>query len=203
MDMTIEDDAWEKYAADAAYGEKDYDYDEAMDALREEAIADFQKERLRSYYEEHPEVAQPAIDRLEEAQALFDAGFISASLVFAISATEHMLKYTLFRPIIYGLVHDEFAAELVARVEVRLDNLPKLLFPIIAKIAKVDLSTYRRHDQPITLWDEFKRLQVIRNGVLHHGKSVEQGDASTALAVGDAMLTDVVRQVMSAVARSE
>ncbi len=200
--MTIKDDAWETAFDKAAFDDDyaDYAEDAAMDALREQTIAEFQQERLGSYYTEHPEVAQPAIDRLNEAQALFDAGFISASLVFAISAVEHMLKYTLLRPIIYGLVHSEFAAELIADVEVRLATLPKLLFPIIAKIAKVDLSTYRRHDQPITLWDEFKRLQVIRNGVLHQGKSVEQGDASTALAVGDAMLTDVVRHVMSAVA---
>jgi len=195
------DDAWEKYAADAAY--EKYAMGEALDALHAEAIAEFQQERLSSYYTEHPEVAQPAIDRLKEAQALFDAGFVSASLVFAISAAEHMLTYTLLRPIIYGLVHDEFAAELVARVEVRLDDLPKLLFPIIAKIAKVDLSTYRRHDQRSTLWAEFRRLQVIRNGVVHRAKNVEQEDASTALAVAGAMLTDVVEPVMSAVAPSE
>ena len=197
----MDDDAWEKYAADAAY--EKYAMGEALDALHAEAIAEFQQERLSSYYTEHPEVAQPAIDRLKEAQALFDAGFVSASLVFAISAAEHMLTYTLLRPIIYGLVHDEFAAELVARVEVRLDDLPKLLFPIIAKIAKVDLSTYRRHDQRSTLWAEFRRLQVIRNGVVHRAKNVEQEDASTALAVAGAMLTDVVEPVMSAVAPSE
>jgi len=195
------DDAWEKYAADADW--EQYAADAALDALHAEAIAEFQQERLSSYYTEHPEVAQPAIDRLKEAQALFDAGFVSASLVFAISAAEHMLTYTLLRPIIYGLVHDEFAAELVARVEVRLDDLPKLLFPIIAKIAKVDLSTYRRHDQRSTLWAEFRRLQVIRNGVVHRAKNVEQEDASTALAVAGAMLTDVVEPVMSAVAPSE
>ena len=197
----MDDDAWEKYAADAAY--EKYAMGEALDALHAEAIAEFQQERLSSYYTEHPEVAQPAIDRLKEAQALFDAGFVSASLVFAISAAEQMLMDTLLRPIIYGLVHNEFAAELVARVEVRLDDLPKLLFPIIAKIAKVDLSTYRRHDQRSTLWAEFRRLQVIRNGVVHRAKNVEQEDASTALAVAGAMLTDVVEPVMSAVAPSE
>jgi len=197
----MDDDAWEKYAADAAY--EKYAMGEALDALHAEAIAEFQQERLSSYYTEHPEVAQPAIDRLKEAQALFDAGFVSASLVFAFSAAEHMLRYTLLRPIIYGLVHSEFAAELVADVWIRLDDLPKLLFPIIAEIANVDLSTYCRDDEPITLWDEFKRLQVIRNGVVHRAKRVEKGDASTALAVGRAMLTDVVAPVMSAVAPSE
>jgi len=195
------DDDYDSYARDEAYA--DYAAEAALDELREQAIAEFQQERLSSYYTEHPEVAQPAIDRLKEAQALFDAGFVSASLVFAISAAEQMLMDTLLRPIIYGLVHNEFAAELVARVEVRLDKLPKLLFPIIAEIAKVDLSTYCRHDQPNTLWAEFNRLRDIRNGVLHRGKSVEQGDASTALAVGRAMLTDVVVHVMSAVAPSE
>jgi hypothetical protein len=196
------DDAWESAFDKAAFDDDyaDYAEDEALGELRAEAIAEFQQERLSSYYTEHPEVAQPAIDRLKEAQALFDAGFVSASLVFAISAAEHMLTYTLLRPIIYGLVHDEFAAELVARVEVRLGDLPKLLFPIIAKIAKVDLSTYRRHDQRSTLWQEFRRLQEIRHGVLHRGKNVGQEDASAALAVSRGMFTDVVEPVMSAVA---
>jgi len=192
MGFTIEDAIYEMHAVD-----------EALDELRASAIAEFKQERLRSYYTKHPKVAQAAIDTLKEAQALFDAGFIPASLVFAISAAEQMLMDTLLRPIIHGLVHSEFAAELIAGAYVRLDHLPKLLFPIIAKTANVDLSTYSRHDQPITLWNEYKRLREIRNGVLHHGKRVEQGDASTALAVGRAMWTDVVEHVMSAVAPSE
>lgn len=196
MSYTIED-----AAADAAYEE--HAWAEAMDELRAEAIAEFQQERLSSYYTEHPGVAQRAIDTLEEAQALFDAGFIPASLVFAIGAAEQALKNTLLRPILYGLVHSEFAAELVASLDVRLDHLPKLLFPIIAETANVDLSTYCRSDQPMTLWDEFTRLRRIRNGVLHRGERAEPGDASTALAVARAMLSDVSARVMSAVAPSE
>ena len=192
MGMTIEDAAYEAYAAE-----------EALDELRAEAIADFQQERLRSYYAEHPEVAQAAIDTLEEAQALFDAGFIRASLVSSISAAEQALMNTLLRPILYGLVHSESAATLVAGLYVRLDHLPKFLFPIVAESANVDLSTYCRHDQPITLWDEFRRLQRIRHGVLHRGERADPGDASTALAVAGAMLTDVLPRVMSAVAPSE
>jgi hypothetical protein len=174
-----------------------------MDELRAEAIAEFQQERLSSYYTEHPEVAQRAINTLKEAQALFDAGFIPASLVFAVSATEQALKNILLQPILYGVVHSELAAGLVASLDVRLNRLPKLLFPIIADTANVDLLTYCRRDQPKTLWAEFKHLQGIRNGVLHGGEPVEQGDASTALMVGGAMLTDVCERVMAAVAPAE
>ena len=180
-----------------------YAWEEEMDELRAEAIAEFQQDRLSSYYKEHPEVAQRAISTLKEAQALLDAGFVPTSLVFAVSATEQALKHILLQPILYEVVHSELAAGLVASLYVRLvrlDELPKLLFPIIAETANLDLSTYTRDDQPKTLWAEFKHLQGIRNGVLHGGEPVERGDASTALMVGGAMLTDVCERVMSAVA---
>ena len=193
MGMTMEE-----AAMDAAF--EAHAWEEEMDELRAEAIAEFQQERLSSYYTEHPKVAQRAIDTLKEAQALFDAGFFPASLVFAVSATEQALKNTLLQPILYGLVHSELAAGLVANLYVKIDQLPKLLFPIIAETANVNLSTYARDDQTITLWDEFRRLRLIRNGVLHRGERVERGDASTALIVGGAMLTDVCERVMSAVA---
>ena len=196
MSTTLED-----VAADLAH--EAYDWAKEMDELRAEAIDEFQQERLRSYYTEHPEVAQSATDTLTEAQALFDAGFISARLVFANSATEQALTNVLLRPTLYGLVHSEFAAELVASLDVHLDRLPKLLFPIIAETANVDLSTYCRHDQTITLWDEFRRVQRIRHGVLHRGEPVEPADASTALEVGRVMLTDVCERVMSTVAPPE
>ena len=192
MSMTMADAAYEAHAAA-----------EALDELRAEAIADFQQERLRSYYEEHPEVTQQAIHTLKEAQALFEAKFISASLVFAFSATEQGLRNILLRPILSGLMHNELAARLIAPLYFPLDRLPKFLFPIVAEIANLDLSTYCRKDQPTTLWNEFGNLRVIRNAIVHHGERAKPDDACAALAVGHAMLSDVCARVMSAVAPSE
>lgn len=170
---------------------------EAMEDLRGRAIAKFQQGRLRSYYAGHLDVAAGAIESLKEARSLFDAGFIRPSLVFAVSASEQALKNALLRPMLYGLVHSETAATLVASLDVRLERIPKLLFPIIAENAGVDLSTYCRAGQSITWWDEFRRLQRTRHGILHRGQGAEPHDAETALAVASAVLDDVVRMVIA------
>lgn len=192
MSMTLDEVRMDAAAAD-------YYWQKEMAELEENAISEFQQERLSSYYTEHPDVALKAAETLAQAEALHSAGFVPASLVFGVSAAEQALKNILLRPILYGLVHNEFAAGLVASLDVHLNRLPKLLFPIINETAALNLSTYCRDGQQNTLWDEFRRVQLIRNGVLHAGERVNPTAAATALAVGQSMLNDVCKKVMAEV----
>ena len=77
-----------------------------------QAAQEFASDRLISYYTKHPNVAEPALRQLAKAKALLQAD-TEAALVFADSAVEIMFKFVLIRPLLYGLVHTESAAELV------------------------------------------------------------------------------------------
>ncbi len=72
----------------------------------EEAVRVFTTERLQSYYVQHPELAVPALNTLGYAQSLMPT-YPQAALVFAVSATEIIVKDVFLRPIVSGLVHSE------------------------------------------------------------------------------------------------
>lgn len=86
----------------------DSDHDEsfftAIDEIREEAIAEFAIGRLQSYYRDHQDIRIPPLRSLEKAKSLLQHD-PSASLVFAIAASEVCIKNLILRPIVYGLVH--------------------------------------------------------------------------------------------------
>src|SRR5438093_3254459 len=95
-------------------------YDEnhaARDAFYEqignEAIADFTADRLKSYYDDHFMVMQPALRTFHEATRLRTDGHPSAAIVFAASAIELFLKATILQPLVYGLVHNDNMAEII------------------------------------------------------------------------------------------
>lgn len=104
-----------------SYIPEDAAWDEAYENMslelypehKEQAIAEFTRVRLRSYYVDHPKVLVPAVQLFKESQTLLSNRHHAAALVFAASATELFLKASLLRPVVYGLVHSESLAELV------------------------------------------------------------------------------------------
>ena len=112
-------------------------YDEWLGELYEEhaeqAICDFKVERLRSFYLQHPEAAAGPHRALCEGRALL-VEHPTASFIFSAIAIETLLKGTLLRPIVYGLVHDEAAAHLVVEVALAgrgVSRYAKLLIQIV------------------------------------------------------------------------
>src|SRR5262245_4692215 len=111
-----------------SYDESDARYDAYMDSLIEEfyerhgpeiageAVANFQTERLQSYFVTHPRLIEPALNRLSEARALSDAGHPDAATVFAVSATEVAVKHAMLMPLVSGLVQSEAAAKIIAEL---------------------------------------------------------------------------------------
>ena len=129
MSMSESDYAQDQYLADL--------YEEH----REEALEEFTEERLRSYYDKNELLAQPAFDFLSEARRL-DRSNATARFIFAAVVIEVGLKAILFRPIVYGLVHDESTAALIVHWVLRSTGgreYKKLLFHILQKHGGVDL----------------------------------------------------------------
>jgi hypothetical protein len=108
-------------------------------------ITEFTTERLQSFYTKNPDVASAASKSYEEAKRLLANGHPSASLVFAVSSIEQILKVTLLKPVVHGLVHQEQLADVV--VEFRLgqtgfDRYNKLLAGLFEKLAGIDIANF-------------------------------------------------------------
>ena len=167
-----------------SYDEHDAARDEFYDEVRREAIKDFTSERLQSYYDKHPDVMRPAVLAISEGRWQREQAHFEAAVVFFTSAVEMLLKATLLRPVIYGLVHSEALAEAIvqrAMSDLSLDRYTDLLAELFLVLAKVDVKAVRRSESsPKTLLNDCKDLQNIRNGIVHRGEKATAEQAKFA-----------------------
>ena len=108
---------------------------------KEQAIEEFVSERLASYYRAHVGLAKDAISFLKKAQLLQESE-PTASLIFSSTATEVLLKSVLLKPIVYGLVHTESLAELIATgltKQTGIDRFKELVFGILDPSFKIEV----------------------------------------------------------------
>lgn len=179
MGMTNGDWAYEQYALEQELLE-----------LQEGWIAEFRKERLRSYYLEQPLLAQPAFNALNEARSLADER-PSAALIFAATAIEVGYRETLLKPIIYGLVHSQVSAKLIAdsvTAQSSMDKLKDILFHVLYEHTGTDLASFIRSGTTKTLWQEMKQVQELRNRILHRADTVSNAEANHAIEVASTIL---------------
>ncbi|VVE01666.1 hypothetical protein [Pandoraea terrigena] len=185
-----------------SYDEYDAARDEFYDEVRREAINDFTSERLQSYYDKHPDVMRPAVLAISEGGWQQKEAHFEAAIVFFTSAVEMLLKATLLRPVIYGLVHSEALAEAIvqrAMSDLSLDRYTDLLAELFFVLAKVDVKAVRRDtSSPKTLLNDCKDLQIIRNGIVHRGEKVSAEQAEFAREVTEAVFERIVIRMLQA-----
>ncbi|HEV2098295.1 MAG TPA: hypothetical protein VGR45_05145 [Stellaceae bacterium] len=99
----------------------DSDEDESffneIDRIREDAVAAFTFDRLRSFYVGNPTLYLPVKRRISEAKDLLSLNF-DASLVFSASAAEVCVKTLILRPVVYGFIHQAYVARVIADLAV-------------------------------------------------------------------------------------
>lgn len=190
-----------------SYDEQDAARDEMYDALRselydetkDEAIAVFTADRLKSFYVQHSSVMRPAVDAIHEGKWQQSNNRQSAALIFHVSAIELLLKATLLKPVIYGLIHNEALAEVVMRYtlgQTGFSRYGELLSELFKTLAKLDLNEIRRDGQSKTLLDECNALQSKRNKVIHQGYPATDEEAETARLVAVAVFDLVVQPML-------
>lgn len=168
---------------------------------KDRAIEEFSTNRLRSYYKSNSFVMRPAVDMIQEGNNLRESGHAAAALVFYTSATELLLKATVLRPVIVGLVHIESLAEGVcaqALAGTGFSRYSKLLSGIFHEIAKIDLEQITREGAARPLLEECARMQDLRNGVIHRGESRIAEEAENANAVAVAVFSQLVQPLLHA-----
>lgn len=187
--------------------EHDAARDEMYDKLSEEfypehkiqAIGEFTAERLRHYYVDHPRVMCPALDALEEGQCLLKAQHHEAALIFFVSAIEMLLKSTLLKPVVHGLVHIEELADVVVESTLGspgFDRYSKLLQQLFIKLAEMDIKSIRRDGAKDNLLEECSSLQKIRNRIIHQGGRCSSEQAALGLKVAVAVFDEIVNKML-------
>ena len=155
---------------------------------REQAIQEFVSERLKSYYKEHNDIAVGSLLFLRKAKELRESEPTS-SLLLSSTATEVILKSVLLKPVVFGLVHTDSLAELVANMLVRqagIDRFKELVFKVLEHHIDFGsgVSTYCRKDSNQPLWSERAHVQEIRNRISHRAEFCTDKDARLSLDVG-------------------
>ena len=195
-------DDWEDYARDEFISELYSDFANDVlagrDDLYGEVINKFTSERLTSFYLQNPDIAQPAIWALGEAQALLP-NHPSAALVFGAAATEVALKATLLKPILHGLIHDEALAGFVVELvpEQRNDKFKSILFAILNEFGGIDLRSFKRVGASQKLWDEIGKLHAVRNDIVHRAEKADTAGAEHAIEVATTLLHEVFPAVLT------
>ncbi len=163
------------------------------------AIDDFLIDRQKSYYLEHASVAQSAIASLVKAKELFELGHFSASQVFAGAAIEVAFKDVFVRPVVYGLVHNEDAAEMVADLvdAIRqLERLKKLVVYVASEFAGINFFEVRVGQSNTSLWEDITGVREKRNDVLHKGVEATDETARHSIGVAEMLLKEVFPAVI-------
>lgn len=185
-----------------SYDEHDAATDEFYEQIRQQVIEEFTVERLQSFYHKQPDVMRPAVNAIQEAKALLAAQRFAPALVFSASAFELLLKSTLLRPVVYGLVHNDAMAEiLVNKVlgrQTDIDRFKDLLAGLFKTLAHIDLDSICRPGSAQPLMKEAKDFQTKRDRILHAGVVCTSVEAESAYAIALAIYEQIVTPMIAA-----
>ena len=190
-------DLWEyeQDAAMAAYQEDLYE-----NVLKDRAIEEFTEERLTSFYFENPTILKKPLEILNEAKLVLKHS-PSASLLLSCSSIEVSIKVGILKPIIYGFIHSDIAAEIIADTTIKQAGLGRfrdLLAKLIKDVASIDIKSFKRTDTTKTLWNERSDIQKIRNNISHKAIKCGHEDAQASIDVAEAVLLQLIPNILSA-----
>lgn len=193
-----------------SYGPEDAAMDEMYERIseelypghREQAVSEFTAERLQSFYLANPMVMRPAVDALQEGKRLRANGHFSAAVVFHTTAIELLLKATLLQPIVHGLVHSAGLADVIVKLAVGqtgFDRYRSLLSSLFQDLARLDLTKVARNGVTTPLIDESKRVQDLRNSIIHKGSTCDAAEADHAFDVACAVYDEIVSPMLGSI----
>ena len=184
-----------------SYNEDDAARDAFYEQVGNEAIGDFTADRLKSNYDDHEAVMQPALRSMHEGKRLLDNGHPSAAIVFSASAVELFLKATILQPLVYGLVHNDKMADIIVNYtlgQTGFERYKDLLSNLFREVAGLDFAKVRRGGSNRPLIDECKALAKQRNVILHRGDTLSAQDAATACEISQAVYLLFVEPMLKA-----
>ncbi|QIK19217.1 hypothetical protein [Ralstonia pseudosolanacearum] len=168
---------------------------------KEQAVSEFTADRLRSYYLANPMVMRPAVEALQEVKRLQANGHSSAVVVFCATAIELFLKATVLQPIVHGLVHSPGLADVIVKYAVGqtgFDRYRDLLSRLFQELAELDITKVARDGSKSALMDESRKVQELRNDIIHKGLFCDHVAAEHAINVAVAVYERIVGPMLGA-----
>lgn len=192
-----------------SYDPADAEADEFYESIARElypehkaqAINEFTSERLKSFYASNPNIMRPAVDALQEGKRLMAADHHAAAVVFFVTAVELLLKATVLKPIVHGLVHSPALADVIVDHtlgQTGFDRYTKLLSRLYKEFAGLDLSEVSREEANQSLIKECTTQQGVRNRIIHQGVSATAEEAEMGRAVAVAVYDLIVSPLLGA-----
>jgi len=166
---------------------------------KEQAIEEFTEEKLKSYYQQNPDVMRPAVDAIQEGNWQLEQKRYSPALVFYVTAIELLLKATLLRPVLYGLIHNEGLAEIMIKHilgQTSVERYENLLAQLFDNLANIDVRQISREGAQAKLFVECRELQKIRNNIIHQGVFCTETEAEKGKLVSVAVFEKIVRPML-------
>ena len=185
------DEAWDEFISKLT--------EELYPGQYERAVSQFTRERLRSFYLRNPRVLAPIVDMYYESRMLYGMGRVAPTFVFYVATLELMLKAVVLKPVVYGLVHNDALAGLVAEHalgQTGFERYRGLLSRIVLDVAQVDVAAVKRPGASISLLEEAADLQRQRNRVLHQGAGCTRDQMEQARAVVSTGFDEIVHPVL-------
>ena len=139
-----------------------------------QAIEEFVKERMQSYFLKYPEILQRPGDCFHHASQLKEKSPRCALVMYA-TATELFLKSVILKPTLYGMFHNEKVAEDIVESVTKQGGLSRyksLLDGLCFQVAGIQLNEISGVDNKPIL-REVDVIHCIRNKILHRGEDVE------------------------------
>ncbi len=175
-------------------------YSGLVDEISVQAIDEFTFDRLRSYYVSNRSLAVNAVSIFREARSMLDRSPSSALVLFT-TTIELGLKVTLLKPVVYGLVHNDSAAELISELAVKqngFDRFKPLLARILEEYGGIDFNSFKIENHTKTIWEEINSLQRTRNSVVHKGELTNNDSAVLAQEVATMIMGMFLPSVLNA-----
>ncbi len=166
---------------------------------KEQAIEEFTNEKLKSYYLQNPDVMRSAVDSIQEGNWQLKHRRNSPALIFYVIAVELLLRTTLLRPVVYGLIHNEALAEIILKriiIQTGFTRYKELLAKIIDELAGFDVKQISRDGAKSELLVECSELQDIRNKIIHQGAICTEKEAEKGKLVSTAVFEKIVRPML-------
>lgn len=181
-----------------SYDQNDADWDRMLDDIgpeyAEQAFADaidqFTTERLQSYYLAHPTVLGPAHLALADARG-FLAHHPTAACIFAGTAVDVALIGGLIRPFVFGLIHDEDLASIVA------ENVGDQGMGRLWRVVKALLEA--RAPNTVNIDDVKEKAWLFRNRAVHTGERIEPEVAAEAVALATTLVEAAVPKLLQSI----
>ena len=182
---------------------EDAEYEIGLDLLYDDFKKNYEPdlivEKVCIFYEENEKICEIAALNLTESKELMIMKHYSASFLHSIIALEVAIKTVVLKPILFSLSSDSRACQLLFDLTFKRKSIPQIpaqYFEILREISNIDFKNKKRDGESTALYSEIKKLQELRNEVVHQGIFIDSDDARKALDVASHVLDVLIPQVL-------